>query len=588
MCSYRALALEYWGAQNADMPIPSSTIELSRLAREARNFDPVAFPWNGAGDASEFYQFVTDEMFYLEPGNLSAAQLEQWRMEHEREVQWNEEYKALFQLDYQEEWTCQACDNLEVIVKSTTQLDVAAPARPQDRWHFLDSWFQGFHWRHCGVCAVRRTHRMQRRIVAAPQVLRVAISVVEKNGQDWSKLLEEWQVPEKMELQRRQMNMQLPLDYKLSTSIAHGGLDNFPELDLEGWYQFRLTKRKEEGSIAPSDENFEDGSDVESSDDATQLDSEEYPSTEGISPPNSPSFFDESPQREPISPPLYLKDSLLSSPSTLSLPSSPPRFPSSSPISFQSSPPLFPLEDEEEESSELPLIVPAYHVYTSSTSGASETDTTSLASETEEDTESLTSDQVQIYTEMAASSSTHRQTSQASSANSIISSETYNSLIATDPDPASAPAQDAPIQYDPLSSSSSPSPEPPRSPSPPPSQTLFRLYDGTYDFPPPTSQRTILRPTFSPSPPLHHPFFNHSLEDSHHIVNVQGPSQCSHISDAHYEQIAREKLGENPQRPGDWCARPRGYQVVHVTYVREKLKGGFAAVERDLCPVWEG
>jgi hypothetical protein len=73
---------------------------------------------------------------------------------------------------------------------------------------------------------------------------------------------------------------------------------------------------------------------------------------------------------------------------------------------------------------------------------------------------------------------------------------------------------------------------------------------------------------------------------SHYIANVRGKSPESHVSGRHYVQLDAQELYDNPQQPKDACHLPAGYQVVILTYTREKLVGRFLKMERDLVLSW--
>jgi hypothetical protein len=70
--------------------------------------------------------------------------------------------------------------------------------------------------------------------------------------------------------------------------------------------------------------------------------------------------------------------------------------------------------------------------------------------------------------------------------------------------------------------------------------------------------------------------------DQHHIINVRGPENNSHIGNADHEQLAPDQLRANPQRPGHACYRPTGYQVIVLTYTRNPLRGHWGKLERDI------
>jgi hypothetical protein len=79
------------------------------------------------------------------------------------------------------------------------------------------------------------------------------------------------------------------------------------------------------------------------------------------------------------------------------------------------------------------------------------------------------------------------------------------------------------------------------------------------------------------------------LRHGHYLLNVQGPDDCSHVSEAHSAVLANNEMTGNPQRPTDGiCHRAQGYQVVVLTYTRKTLTGQAGKQERLIPPWYEG
>ncbi|KAH7411645.1 hypothetical protein DE146DRAFT_627699 [Phaeosphaeria sp. MPI-PUGE-AT-0046c] len=72
-----------------------------------------------------------------------------------------------------------------------------------------------------------------------------------------------------------------------------------------------------------------------------------------------------------------------------------------------------------------------------------------------------------------------------------------------------------------------------------------------------------------------------------YVMNVvgRGPNTAYHALEAHFNALAPGTVNDNPHRPQDaHCARPDGYQVIVLTYTRDKLTGQWANLEKDIPP----
>ena len=77
-------------------------------------------------------------------------------------------------------------------------------------------------------------------------------------------------------------------------------------------------------------------------------------------------------------------------------------------------------------------------------------------------------------------------------------------------------------------------------------------------------------------------------DQGRYVINVVGrtPNTAYHASEAHFNAIAPGSVTDNPPRPTDvHCARPNGYQVVVLTYTRDRLTGHWAKLEKNI-PAW--
>jgi hypothetical protein len=61
---------------------------------------------------------------------------------------------------------------------------------------------------------------------------------------------------------------------------------------------------------------------------------------------------------------------------------------------------------------------------------------------------------------------------------------------------------------------------------------------------------------------------------------------ASHISGGYYDQLTPGELTDNLQQPDDLvCSNPSGYQVVVLTYTRNRLTGRMGTLERMISPL---
>ncbi|KAF2033467.1 hypothetical protein EK21DRAFT_86263 [Setomelanomma holmii] len=225
-CQYQQLARTYWGAAGANNPIDDTDPNIARLHQ-------LAVGMTGSTPA-EFYDFATVFMRYIGSLPGTGGLYDAWAARNSWEAHWNEEWRALFQLDYEEETLCMPCGLITVTNQSASMLNVAydpAMLATGDLDTILtQTFFMTAGHAPCANCPGTTHHIFRRRITAAPQILRICVDINSPPGPiphaqlgQTTKQLDPWNVPDQLHLRFRQLNHSLPLTYTLSSAIAHGG-----------------------------------------------------------------------------------------------------------------------------------------------------------------------------------------------------------------------------------------------------------------------------------------------------------------------------------------------------------------------------
>lgn len=275
MCQYKRLAATYWGAKSTGSRIEATNASVARIHEIASAAS------RSKGDAAGFYQWVTAQMKYANAPAQGTSAYDAWAVKNWREALWNEEYRAMFQLDYDEEDACRECG---MVVKSSasamTMNVVFDPATMHDLEGILtQSFFAHVRQAPCETCAALTMHDRRRQITAAPQVLRLCVNINTPSGHvadrflnQTTKQLHPWHIPDQLNLGPRQANASLPLEYTLSSAIAHGGSGG--RMEVGGQVVLPAARgheeeKQEEIQEEPGDSNDEeqDDSDDEEQDD---------------------------------------------------------------------------------------------------------------------------------------------------------------------------------------------------------------------------------------------------------------------------------------------------------------------------------
>jgi hypothetical protein len=221
LCTFKQLADMYWGAENADTPIPHNLTQLRNIEARAAAANASGFAVGQPGDAAEFYDWAIDaleEQVSAVPA-VTAGTVDEWK-----KMLWNEELAALYQLDYQQSIRCEGCAHETITTGADKAIEIScdgsAPIAEQ-----LETYFVGLQSIYCRHCAAFDWHWVDRSIESAPQVLRAYVSLNNENrpllGPSGKDMLART-VPETLDLTWAQMNSRLPLTYTLSSVIAHG------------------------------------------------------------------------------------------------------------------------------------------------------------------------------------------------------------------------------------------------------------------------------------------------------------------------------------------------------------------------------
>ncbi|KAH7073538.1 hypothetical protein BKA63DRAFT_575801 [Paraphoma chrysanthemicola] len=279
MCQYKRLAATYWGAKSTGSRIEATNASVARIHEIASAAS------RSKGDAAEFYQWVTAQMKHANAPAQGTSAYDAWAVKNWREAWWNEEYRAIFQLDYDEEDTCRECG---MVVKSSasamTMNVVFDPATMHDLDGILtQSFFAHVRQAPCEVCAALTMHHRRRHITAAPQVLRICVDINTPSGHvadrflnQTTKQLHPWDVPDQLNLGPRQANASLPLEYTLSSAIAHGGSGGRMEVGgqvvlpaARGYEEERQEEIQEEPGDSNDEEQDDSDDEVDSMEDGT-------------------------------------------------------------------------------------------------------------------------------------------------------------------------------------------------------------------------------------------------------------------------------------------------------------------------------
>jgi hypothetical protein len=243
-------------------PIPHDNQDITKIWKRAMAARPAEFRPNvPLGDAGEFYEWVVNDLKWPEPAGGFAPR-------EKRKKRWNEERSALFETMFLGVVMCMVCRTVRQRgpwSQSMIELDARTPFTTlEEMLHrkFFSTRRNG----HCHTCGVVQRHEVVREITAAPQVSRIRVLITNTDGAQPTKNMTNWIVPESLSLRIRQINCELPLDYSLSSAIAHGGGDYeetgaVSQRDLE--FVDRFSDDEEHVNFYEDDEEDENTEDVE-------------------------------------------------------------------------------------------------------------------------------------------------------------------------------------------------------------------------------------------------------------------------------------------------------------------------------------
>lgn len=287
-CALKEMAHDYWTTTTPALPqttfasgsvnnryFPADhpgTTHLLRMARIANvpipNPNPAATarPRRGAlKSAYHFYDWVTDRNQIAEP--LSNDMDESMRLDHGSR---NHELDALFQLAIEEKFICRGCAaspppgwgrvppnrraGVNKVVSDQPFIELPSDGDVQESLETALGRYLRSHERlaRCPDCDRIQNCLVHRRIVAAPQILRIAMHGTSDDPFD---------IPNKLCLTYMQKNCSLPLNYTLSSVIAHAVDDDVDTLGV-GCSTFRSSESESDaGHLYRRSEDSEESGD---------------------------------------------------------------------------------------------------------------------------------------------------------------------------------------------------------------------------------------------------------------------------------------------------------------------------------------
>ena len=210
---------EYWGAQNANTPFLNAHQPLNHISNAAQ----VA---HALQDAYDFYEWITARGSIGDPTNI---------VPNDPRNPWDNELKALFQLDVNQLNECSTCNTGFLSQEGYGIID----AKFDDNTHtdldfIVGDWFiNGEGMQHCPTCTTVEDFVYNRKIDAAPQVLRIKVNLYKQTAGRLIKQALPFDVPDRLVLTQHQENAWLPLEYTLSSAIAHAGLGGADDIRFD-------------------------------------------------------------------------------------------------------------------------------------------------------------------------------------------------------------------------------------------------------------------------------------------------------------------------------------------------------------------
>ncbi|KAI4649137.1 hypothetical protein J4E93_003451 [Alternaria ventricosa] len=170
-------------------------------------------------DSNDFYQVILQRLQVA-----SATQ------------EWEEDFRALFQLDREEHGRCIRCGHERLIARiPETGILLNVPTATTTFNAALSRFFQERRTFHCAICVADTTHLVTTSIQAGPQILKIKLAIFQmkksekkdKNGNPQPatehKINHRMAHPNILDLTQYQENAHLPLRYRLSSVISHSG-----------------------------------------------------------------------------------------------------------------------------------------------------------------------------------------------------------------------------------------------------------------------------------------------------------------------------------------------------------------------------
>lgn len=628
MCQYQQLAATYWGGADANARIDESDENVSEINIRAITHAPLGFGLRGK--AGEFYEWVTAQMRYPEPPNAPGSVAHaNWKLANWREDQWNEEYRAMFQLDFDEMETCQTCGTA---VNTTGSADMMNVVFDPATMHTLDqiltqNFFAAVHQTTCATCMGVTNHDTQRSITAAPQVLRICVDINDPPGpapyhmlDTTTKQLHPWHVPDQLNLGHRQANAALPLGYTLSSAIAHGGSGG--RMELGGQVMLPVDGEDEDDDmdfedddgdslgqiLAPQGEDEEEGEDMEDDvdfqwegsedDDDDDEENDEEDASEETDTLGDDSMVDDSSESS-----IDHTDHSLSESDGTEAGANTTKHVNKRELGRRILDNLIaagymPTDEVEGKDKRTQSGKSRRYSGVWGLRGLVKVENEDFIQELGPDVDDLSdAESLWIYCDAGDTRALYRRDSLvtplrsrkhvsppktaptavgASSLSKYLGN--FWTMLGGDNQNTTATATDSSgggsggttqSAGQAANAGQDPTAVDPTVPNNGwvRSDRLFSKSSSEPSIGKGSDRWTLAT---VPNP------------DQHHIINVRGPENTSHIGNADHEQLAPGQLRANPQRPGHACYRPTGYQVIVLTYIRNPLRGHWGKLERDI------
>ncbi|KAF1844712.1 uncharacterized protein K460DRAFT_404993 [Cucurbitaria berberidis CBS 394.84] len=566
LCALKALVREYWGPHNINTPFPDTHMALTQIANSAS-------AQHALQDAYNFYEWITARVQMGDPNNLMA---------NDPQNPWDNELRALFQLDVSQDNDCQSCNRSFLTSEQygiiNANFDMYLHMNVDD---IVNHWFgQDRGVQHCPTCGSVEDFTYTRRIEAAPQVLRIKVNLNATLAGLLTKQGVPFDVPELLDLTQYQENGQLPLEYTLSSAISHGGLGVAQEV---AWDLFSPTPSDHEGVLGPDeyeeedededeDENEDEEEEEDDDEDEEELNFDDFPTIDQNMLDLDQQEEDDETEDEDLNDDLSIHDNdddereetpPYQTISRWAYPGAPRRTWTAQQIDLADYNGLIEVTREE---------------FINELGPGSSQPSSDIDEAEDHDGEDA------LYRRSSISGETDSQATMSEAPSNIGGAPWVADFLAAFP--VLGPVRRF---YNWASGCNNNNNPPPNAFGQGPVQDFLSAMNGNIigNSSGPTQLNRDLDNEFGVvdlTEDWDSDESGDSVHAEHWIVNTRGPDNEFHISDAHFETLGAGQLNANPQAPQapDPCDIPHGYQVYILTYTRNKLRGRAGKMERNI------